>query len=81
MACRNQDPVLFSGTLRHNLDPFGQYSDEAVWSALRQSHLAEFVSGLPAGLQYEVRYFVSGLPYGFEHEVRDLVCGLPAGRD
>ena len=53
MYC-SQDPVLFSGTLRHNLDPFSQYSDEAVWAALRQSHLADFVSGLQAGLLHEV---------------------------
>ena len=46
-----QDPVLFSGSLRHNLDPFEQYSDEAVWAALRQSHLADFVTGLKSGLQ------------------------------
>ena len=40
-----QDPVLFSGSLRHNLDPFEQYSDDAVWAALRQSHLADYVTG------------------------------------
>ena len=27
------------------------FSDEAVWASLRQSHLAEFVSGLALGLQ------------------------------
>ena len=41
-----QDPVLFSGSLRHNLDPFNQYEDGAVWEALRHSHLHDFVSGL-----------------------------------
>ncbi|GMR36740.1 hypothetical protein PMAYCL1PPCAC_06935 [Pristionchus mayeri] len=30
-----QDPVLFSGTLRFNLDPFGEYSDDALWNSLR----------------------------------------------
>ena len=28
--------MLFSGTLRYNLDPFDEYSDEAVWDALEQ---------------------------------------------
>ncbi|CAO3593350.1 unnamed protein product [Absidia cylindrospora] len=34
-----QDPVLFSGTLRSNLDPFDQYDDATVWAALKRSHL------------------------------------------
>lgn len=31
-----QDPVLFSGTLRFNLDPFDEHSDRNVWNALEQ---------------------------------------------
>lgn len=34
-----QDPVLFSGTLRSNLDPFHQYDDAALYAALRRAHL------------------------------------------
>lgn len=35
-----QDPVVFSGTFRSNLDPFGQAgSDAAIWGALRQAGL------------------------------------------
>ena len=65
-----QDPVLFSGSLRHNLDPFERYSDEAVWAALRQSHLAEFVSGLKSGLQHEVAEGGENLSVG----QRQLIC-------
>ena len=31
-----QDPTLFACTLRENLDPFGQYSDQDIWRALEQ---------------------------------------------
>jgi len=30
-----QDPVLFVGTLRDNLDAFGEHDDAALWDALR----------------------------------------------
>ncbi|WEJ95357.1 hypothetical protein PSN45_002872 [Yamadazyma tenuis] len=36
-----QDPVLFRGTIRKNLDPFEQSSDEKLWDALRKSGLIE----------------------------------------
>ena len=49
-----QDPVLFSGTLRMNLDPFEKHTDEEVWKALELSHLKSFVKGLPQGLQHPV---------------------------
>lgn len=48
-----QDPVIFSGSLRMNLDPFERYTDEEIWLALEQSHLRDFVEGLPARLSYE----------------------------
>lgn len=36
-----QDPVLFRGTIRKNLDPFGGYLDDVLWDALRRSGLIE----------------------------------------
>ncbi|KAK5973194.1 putative multidrug resistance-associated protein/mitoxantrone resistance protein, partial [Trichostrongylus colubriformis] len=37
-----QDPVLFSGTLRFNLDPFGRHTDSEIWSALEMANLKSF---------------------------------------
>ncbi|CAN3476413.1 oligomycin resistance ATP-dependent permease Yor1p [Diutina catenulata] len=34
-----QDPVLFQGSIRSNLDPFGNYPDTELWDALRRAHL------------------------------------------
>lgn len=31
-----QDPVLFSGTLRRNLDPFNEFSDTALWEVIEE---------------------------------------------
>jgi ATP-binding cassette subfamily C (CFTR/MRP) protein 4 len=31
-----QEPVLFSGTLRKNLDPFEEYTDAVLWNALEE---------------------------------------------
>lgn len=36
-----QDPVLFQGTIRKNLDPFNESTDEKLWDALRRSGLVE----------------------------------------
>ncbi|KAK2846457.1 hypothetical protein Q5P01_009456 [Channa striata] len=49
-----QDPVLFSGTVRSNLDPFTQYTEEQIWNALERSHMKECVSQLPLKLESEV---------------------------
>ncbi|XP_044059122.1 multidrug resistance-associated protein 5 isoform X3 [Siniperca chuatsi] len=49
-----QDPVLFSGTVRSNLDPFNQYSEKQIWDALQRSHMKECVSQLPLKLESEV---------------------------
>ncbi|KAJ2996301.1 hypothetical protein NUW58_g1011 [Xylaria curta] len=41
-----QDPTLFTGTIRTNLDPFDLYTDEEVFSALRKVHLIGASEGL-----------------------------------
>ncbi|XP_074741583.1 multidrug resistance-associated protein 1 isoform X2 [Strix uralensis] len=48
-----QDPVLFSGSLRMNLDPLNQYSDADIWTALELTQLKNFVADLPDQLEYK----------------------------
>jgi ABC-type multidrug transport system fused ATPase/permease subunit len=49
-----QDPVLFSGSLRFNLDPFNRYSDVEIWRALDYANLREFARAQPARLEYRI---------------------------
>ena len=48
-----QDPILFSGTLRMNLDPFNKYLDHQLWQVLEQAHLKDFVMSLDEGLDHQ----------------------------
>lgn len=65
-----QDPVLFSGTLKMNLDPFNKYSEDEIWKALELSHLKRFVSSKPEKLEYECSEGGENLSVG----QRQLVC-------
>ncbi|XP_043526935.1 multidrug resistance-associated protein 1 isoform X6 [Frieseomelitta varia] len=65
-----QDPVLFSGSLRINLDPFNSYSDDEVWRALEHAHLKCFIKTLPNGLLYELSEGGENLSIG----QRQLIC-------
>uniref|UniRef100_A0A8C4V7C5 Multidrug resistance-associated protein 1 n=1 Tax=Falco tinnunculus TaxID=100819 RepID=A0A8C4V7C5_FALTI len=65
-----QDPILFSGSLRMNLDPFDQHSDEDVWRSLELAHLKTFVSSLPDKLNHECAEGGENLSVG----QRQLVC-------
>ncbi|CAI4222681.1 unnamed protein product [Auanema sp. JU1783] len=65
-----QDPVLFSGTLRFNLDPVGYYDDPDLWAALEHSNLKAFVESLSLGLDHRIDESGDNLSVG----QRQLVC-------
>lgn len=65
-----QDPVLFSGTLRMNIDPFNSFNDDAIWIALEHSHLKAFVRSLSNGLDHLITEGGENLSVG----QRQLVC-------
>ncbi|XP_068124294.1 ATP-binding cassette sub-family C member 5-like isoform X2 [Hyperolius riggenbachi] len=49
-----QEPVLFVGSIRWNLDPMSQYTDEEVWKALEKTHMKQQVAQLQGQLHFQV---------------------------
>ena len=49
-----QDPVLFTGNVRFNLDPTEKTNDDDLWKALEHAHLKSHVQQLEGGLDHEV---------------------------
>uniref|UniRef100_A0A8C5H0C1 ATP-binding cassette sub-family C member 5 n=1 Tax=Gouania willdenowi TaxID=441366 RepID=A0A8C5H0C1_GOUWI len=54
LAIIPQEPVLFIGTVRSNLDPWDQFTDSEIWEALEKTHIKDMISQLPHTLHSEV---------------------------
>ncbi|KAF9576687.1 hypothetical protein EC968_005460 [Mortierella alpina] len=65
-----QDPTLFAGSLRDNLDPFQELEDAVLWQALERAHLKEHISSLAGGLSYQVAQNGDNFSVG----QRSLIC-------
>uniref|UniRef100_A0A336LRH9 CSON001220 protein n=1 Tax=Culicoides sonorensis TaxID=179676 RepID=A0A336LRH9_CULSO len=61
-----QDPVLFSASIRYNLDPFNKYEDDALWQALEAVELKSSILGL--------HFMVSEGGSNFSVGQRQLLC-------
>ncbi|KAG0031889.1 Multidrug resistance-associated protein 1 [Podila clonocystis] len=70
LAIIPQDPVLFAGTVRDNLDPFVEVTDAELWESLERSHLKPYIQSLPGGLSHEVLQGGENFSVG----QRSLIC-------
>nr|XP_045722869.1 ATP-binding cassette sub-family C member 10 isoform X2 [Mirounga angustirostris] len=69
LAVIPQEPFLFSGTVRENLDPQGLHEDGALWQALEQCHLSDVIMSM-GGLDGELSEGGRSLSLG----QRQLLC-------
>lgn len=65
-----QEPVIFSGTVRYNLDPFNDYSDDELWTALESVQLKKEVTLMTGQLDSLLAEKGDNLSVG----LRQLVC-------
>ncbi|KAF9156049.1 hypothetical protein BG015_007466 [Linnemannia schmuckeri] len=65
-----QDPTLFAGSVRENLDPFDEQTDAELWTALERAHLKTHISSLSGGLSHEVSQGGENFSVG----QRSLIC-------
>jgi ABC-type multidrug transport system fused ATPase/permease subunit len=74
-----QDASIFRGTVRFNIDPFGQYPDERIWAAIQCAQLLPTVRRLMKGLDHVLTDDGSNLSFGQKQllSLARAVCQQP----
>uniref|UniRef100_A0AAA9S4U5 ATP binding cassette subfamily C member 4 n=1 Tax=Bos taurus TaxID=9913 RepID=A0AAA9S4U5_BOVIN len=70
MSVAPQEPVLFTGRMRNNLDPFNEHTDEELWNVLEEVQLKDTIEHLPGKMNTELAESGLNLSVG----QRQLVC-------
>uniref|UniRef100_A0A8B9Y353 ATP binding cassette subfamily C member 4 n=1 Tax=Bos mutus grunniens TaxID=30521 RepID=A0A8B9Y353_BOSMU len=70
MSVAPQEPVLFTGTMRNNLDPLNEHTNEELWNALEEVQLKDTIKNLPGKMNTELAEYGLNLSVG----QRQLVC-------
>ncbi|KAM4699820.1 ATP-binding cassette sub-family C member 4 [Discoglossus pictus] len=70
MSIIPQEPVLFTGTMRKNLDPFDEHTDEELWDVLEEVQLKDAIEELPGKIETQLAESGSNFSVG----QRQLVC-------